>query len=135
MNDATGGLQHPRRLLLNGVQLKALPEAHRLVAGYRGDSGAVRAQSQVEHPVFMACRGIIHGIETTSRRVDGGELFLGSECRDVLTLRLTGELSHFGEGRVLPDDHVVVGVAVARHQLLVVRCKHQRGDLQSQSSS
>ena len=56
VKDTAGRLHITHRLLLlNGVQLKALPEAHRLVAGYRGDGGAVRAQSQVEHPVLVAC--------------------------------------------------------------------------------
>ena len=55
--------------------------------------------------------------------------------RNVETLKLTGELGHFGEGRVLPYDHVVVGIAVARHQLLVVGCKHQRGDLETRSAN
>lgn len=43
--------------------------------------------------------------------------------------QLTVELCDLGEGGVLPDNHVVVGVSVGRDQLLVIGRKHQRGDL------
>lgn len=58
MDAAAGGLDHPLfGLLLDWIQLKALPEADSFITGYSGDSRAVWTHGNVQDPALMTFWG------------------------------------------------------------------------------
>lgn len=128
MNDTARRFHHLLfGLLLNRTQFKTLPQTDGFVSRKCSHSGRIWTQSYTENSVSMT-------YNTDSNLVLHGQKSVNSQSKQVKANKsFTVQLHNFSEGGVLPDDNIVVSIAVGRDQLFVVGCKHQRWDLKKKS--
>lgn len=130
MNDTARWFHHLFfGLLLNRTQFKTLPQTDGFVSRKCSHSGRIWTQSYTENSVSMT-------YNTDSNLVLRGQKTVNSQSKQVKANEsFTVQLHNFSEGGVLPDDNIVVSIAVGRDQLFVVGCKDQRWDLKKKQTN